>query len=69
MLRFSRFVSAFDRLNVPIYEEVAKMPPFERKTLVLIGMKLFSLLEHFCRYFLMCAKRESVSFLHHYSQP
>lgn len=29
--------AAFDRLNVPIYEEVAKMPPFERKTLVLIG--------------------------------
>jgi len=29
--------AAFDRLNVPIYEEVAKMPPFERKTLLLIG--------------------------------
>ena len=31
------FLVAFDRLNVPIYEEVAKMPPFERKTLILIG--------------------------------
>jgi hypothetical protein len=27
----------FDRHEVSSYEEVAKMPPFERKTLVLIG--------------------------------
>lgn len=27
----------FDRHEIQIYEEVAKMPPFQRKTLVLIG--------------------------------
>lgn len=27
----------FDRYELQIYEEVAKMPPFQRKTLVLIG--------------------------------
>lgn len=27
----------FDRFELQIYEEVAKMPPFQRKTLVLIG--------------------------------
>ena len=27
----------FDRHELQIYEEVAKMPPFQRKTLVLIG--------------------------------
>ena len=37
---FFYFNAAFDRLNVPIYEEVAKMPPFERKTLLLIGICL-----------------------------
>ena len=29
--------SDFDRLDLTFYEEVAKMPPFPRKTLVLIG--------------------------------
>ncbi|KAL7976688.1 hypothetical protein Chor_008637, partial [Crotalus horridus] len=29
--------SKFDRHEIQIYEEVAKMPPFQRKTLVLIG--------------------------------
>uniref|UniRef100_A0AAQ5XCL0 Membrane protein, palmitoylated 6a (MAGUK p55 subfamily member 6) n=1 Tax=Amphiprion ocellaris TaxID=80972 RepID=A0AAQ5XCL0_AMPOC len=29
--------SEFDRYELQIYEEVAKMPPFQRKTLVLIG--------------------------------
>uniref|UniRef100_A0A665TC19 MAGUK p55 subfamily member 6-like n=1 Tax=Echeneis naucrates TaxID=173247 RepID=A0A665TC19_ECHNA len=29
--------SEFDRFELQIYEEVAKMPPFQRKTLVLIG--------------------------------
>ncbi|KAJ7407213.1 MAGUK p55 subfamily member 6 [Pitangus sulphuratus] len=29
--------SEFDRHEIQIYEEVAKMPPFQRKTLVLIG--------------------------------
>lgn len=37
MMYTAKSNSAFDRLNVPVYEEVAKMPPFERKTLVLIG--------------------------------
>lgn len=27
----------FDRYELQIYEEVVKMPPFQRKTLVLIG--------------------------------
>lgn len=27
----------FDRHEMTIYEEVAKMPPFHRKTLVLVG--------------------------------
>lgn len=27
----------FDRHEMIIYEEVAKMPPFHRKTLVLVG--------------------------------
>lgn len=27
----------FDHYEIQIYEEVAKMPPFQRKTLVLIG--------------------------------
>uniref|UniRef100_A0A3B4TPL0 Protein associated with LIN7 2, MAGUK p55 family member a n=1 Tax=Seriola dumerili TaxID=41447 RepID=A0A3B4TPL0_SERDU len=30
-------ISEFDRFELQIYEEVAKMPPFQRKTLVLIG--------------------------------
>lgn len=30
-------VTEFDRYELQIYEEVAKMPPFQRKTLVLIG--------------------------------
>ena len=29
--------SEFDRSDLLIYEEVARMPPFQRKTLVLIG--------------------------------
>ena len=29
--------SDFDRSDVQVYEEVARMPPFQRKTLVLIG--------------------------------
>lgn len=31
------FISEFDRHELLIYEEVARMPPFRRKTLVLIG--------------------------------
>lgn len=31
------FCIEFDRHEIQIYEEVAKMPPFQRKTLVLIG--------------------------------
>jgi hypothetical protein len=31
------FPSEFDRHELLIYEEVAKVPPFKRKTLVLIG--------------------------------
>lgn len=30
-------ITEFDRYELQIYEEVAKMPPFQRKTLVLIG--------------------------------
>ena len=33
----SVFPSEFDRHELLIYEEVAKVPPFKRKTLVLIG--------------------------------
>ena len=29
--------SEFDGCNLSIYDEVARMPPFERKTLVLVG--------------------------------
>jgi nicotinamide riboside kinase len=29
--------SDFDRTDLIIYEEVARMPPFQRKTLVLVG--------------------------------
>ncbi|OWK06572.1 hypothetical protein Celaphus_00012112, partial [Cervus elaphus hippelaphus] len=32
----------FDRHEIQIYEEVAKMPPFQRKTLVLIGAQVTS---------------------------
>ena len=28
---------AFDRSEIMVYEEVARMPPFQRKTLVLVG--------------------------------
>ena len=31
------FSSDFDQHELNLYEEVAKMPPFDRKTLVLIG--------------------------------
>ena len=31
--------SQFDRNDILIYEEVARMPPFNRKTLVLIGAR------------------------------
>lgn len=31
------FVLEFDRHELQIYEEVARMPPFQRKTLILIG--------------------------------
>ena len=27
----------YDRHSVPIYEELARMPPFQRKTMVLVG--------------------------------
>lgn len=30
-------VSEFDRHEILLYEEVAKVPPFKRKTLILIG--------------------------------
>jgi hypothetical protein len=30
-------VSDFDRTDLVIYEEVARMPPFQRKTMVLVG--------------------------------
>lgn len=33
----SRYNNKFDRNDLMIYEEVARMPPFQRKTLVLIG--------------------------------
>lgn len=36
-LSVSVCVSEFDRHELLIYEEVAKVPPFRRKTLVLIG--------------------------------
>lgn len=31
------YVLEFDRHELQIYEEVARMPPFQRKTLILIG--------------------------------
>ena len=34
---FVIFQLDFDRHEMTIYEEVAKMPPFHRKTLVLVG--------------------------------
>lgn len=29
----------FDKADIMIYEEVTKMPPFKRKTLVLVGVQ------------------------------
>ncbi|XP_078701861.1 protein PALS2-like isoform X16 [Branchiostoma floridae x Branchiostoma belcheri] len=37
MMYLSDKNAEFDRHELPIYEEVAKMPPFQRKTLILIG--------------------------------
>ena len=34
---FPFFLSEFDRHEILLYEEVAKVPPFKRKTLILIG--------------------------------
>lgn len=34
---FKTIISDFDQHELNLYEEVAKMPPFDRKTLVLIG--------------------------------
>lgn len=31
------FISEFDKAELLLYEEVARMPPFERKTLILLG--------------------------------
>lgn len=31
------YAAEFDRHELQIYEEVARMPPFQRKTLILIG--------------------------------
>ena len=31
------FASDFDKAEITVYEEVAEMPPFHRKTLVLVG--------------------------------
>ena len=36
-LHFSITFVDFDRHEMTIYEEVTKMPPFNRKTLVLVG--------------------------------
>ena len=27
----------YDRHSIPIYEELARMPPFQRRTMVLVG--------------------------------
>ena len=37
VFNFFIFQLDFDRHEMIIYEEVAKMPPFHRKTLVLVG--------------------------------
>lgn len=39
MMYQSRSCAELDRTELAIYEEVARMPPFQRKTLVLIGAK------------------------------
>ena len=36
-MKYWNNISDFDRTELMIYEEVARMPPFQRKTLVLIG--------------------------------
>ena len=37
MFTFFFLLQDFDKHEMTIYEEVAKMPPFHRKTLVLVG--------------------------------
>lgn len=41
MFLFDMFIpfAELDRTELAIYEEVARMPPFQRKSLVLIGAK------------------------------